>query len=592
MYSLGEVPLARNYPSLVHLLMARANQQPNQIAYTFLLDGEDRSISISYGELDRRARELGSLLQGLKLTGERAILMYPSGLEFIIAFLGCLYAGVIAVPAYPPRKNQSLERLQAIVSDCQAKEVLTTTAIKNSLETSIAHYPELVPFHWLATDNLPILFGSLPNFPEVGLDTLAFLQYTSGSTGSAKGVMVSHGNLLHNQEMLRQAWQNTERSVFVSWLPLFHDMGLIGAILQALYVGFPCVLLSPLDFLQKPARWLQAISHYGATISGSPNFAYDLCTYKVTPEQMDNLDLSLWQVAFNGAEPVQAETIKAFSKKFAPCGFREEAFYPCYGMAEATLFVSGGQKERLPILKTVDAEALADNEVILSTGGATKTLVGCGWAWNDQIVRIVDPDTFQVCPAGRVGEIWVSGASIAKGYWNHVEKTAETFHARTALTGEGPFLRTGDLGMIDEWGELFIMGRLKDTIVIRGRNHYPQDIEHTVERSHPALRAGGGAAFTLESDREEKLVIVQEVERTQIRKVDPDQVVANIREAIAARHGLQVHAIELIKPCSLPKTSSGKVQRARCRAKFIQGTLDRLFPASAFPIGDMENNRT
>jgi acyl-CoA synthetase (AMP-forming)/AMP-acid ligase II len=577
MYSPGEVPLARNYSSLVHLLMARANQQPNQIAYTFLLDGEERSISVSYGELDRRARELGALLQGLKLTGERAILMYPSGLEFIIAFLGCLYAGVIAVPAYPPRKNQSLERLQAIVSDCQAKEVLTTTAIKNSLETSISHYPELVPFNWLATDNLPIPFGSLANFPEVGLDTLAFLQYTSGSTGAAKGVMVSHGNLLHNQEMLRQAWQNTERSVYVSWLPLFHDMGLIGAVLQALYVGFPCVLLSPLDFLQKPARWLQAISHYGATISGSPNFAYDLCTHKVTPEQMENLDLRNWQVAFNGAEPVQAETIKAFSKKFASCGFREEVFYPCYGMAEATLFISGGQKERLPLLKTVDAEALADNEVLPATGRATKTLVGCGRAWGDQIVWIVDPDTFQVCPAGQVGEIWVSGASVARGYWNHAEKTAETFHARIALTGEGPFLRTGDLGMIDEWGELFIMGRLKDTLVIRGRNHYPQDIEHTVERSHPALRAGCGAAFTLEIEREEKLVIVQEVERTQIRKLNPDQVMANIREAIATRHGLQVYAIELIKPCSLPKTSSGKVQRSRCRAKFIEGTLERLF---------------
>jgi acyl-CoA synthetase (AMP-forming)/AMP-acid ligase II len=370
--------------------------------------------------------------------------------------------------------------------------------------------------------------------------------------------------------------------------------------------------MSPVDFLQKPVRWLQAISNYRATISGSPNFAYDLCVRKVTPEQIESLDLSSWQVAYNGAEPIRADTLKAFAKKFAPSGFREEALYPCYGMAEATLMISGGDPSRLAIVKTVDALALGSDRVVPSTDDRPAvTLVGCGKTREGQILRIVDPDSLQVCPTGTVGEIWVSGPSVAGGYWSRPEKTEETFHARIRETGEGPFLRTGDLGFLDEDGELFITGRLKDVIIIRGRNHYPQDIERTVERSHRALIPDRCAAFSVVIDGEEKLAIAVEVERrfrdrrhdkdgnsgederrkSQRRAEHPDpgfevelekppvydEIVSAIRQAVVADHGLQVHAILLLRVGTIPKTSSGKLQRYACRKGFIEKTLTTVY---------------
>jgi len=566
------------FSTLVDILRYRTLHQPNKIAYTFLVDGEtEEEVHLTYEALDARARAIAAQLQSLGARGERALLLYPQGLEFIAAFFGCLYAGVVAVPAYPPRANQSVLRLSAIVADAQAAIALTNVTVLSSIQQKLTQSPELQNLHWLATDD--ISSDSVPSWQEVALsnDTLAFLQYTSGSTGTPKGVMVSHGNILHNQHMIQLAMQHSEKTIFVGWLPLFHDMGLIGNMLQPLYLGIHCVLMSPVAFLQRPFRWLQAISRYKATTSGGPNFAYDFCVRKITDVQKTTLDLSSWDVAFNGAEPVRAATIKRFCAAFEPCGFRLSAFYPCYGMAETTLMVSGGFKAALPVLKTVQAEALEQNRIVAasSENDSTRTLVGNGQAVVNQQIVIANPETFTRCQPNEVGEIWVSGPNVAQGYWNRYVETQNTFHAYLADIGEGPFLRTGDLGFLQD-GELFVTGRLKDLIIIGGRNHYPQDIELTVEQNHPALRSGCGAAFSVEVGGNEQLAIVQEVEREHIRNLDAATVITSIRKVVAEQHELQTYAVVLLKTGSIPKTSSGKIQRHACRAGFLAGSLNSV----------------
>jgi acyl-CoA synthetase (AMP-forming)/AMP-acid ligase II len=570
----------------VDLLSYRAQNQSDKTAYTFLQDGETEAGRLTYKELDRLARAIAKQLQSLDATGSRALLLYPPGLEFIAAFFGCLYAGVVAVPAYPPRRNQNISRLQAIVSDTQAAVALTTTSELTNIERRFAQNRELAALRWLVTDKIASNLASDWQEPTVSRDTLAFLQYTSGSTGTPKGVMVSHGNLLHNSALIHKCFEHTPNSQGVIWLPLYHDLGLIGGVLQPLYGGFPVALMSPVDFLQKPFRWLQAISRYKSTTSGGPNFAYDLCVRKITPEQRSCLDLSGWEVAFTGAEPVRAQTLEQFAASFEPCGFRREAFLPCYGMAETTLIVSGGLKTAPPVIRPVDGVALEQNKVVAATSTQEniRTIVGCGQSWLDQKILIVDPESLIPCSANQVGEIWVSGLSIAQGYWNRPEETEQSFHAYLADTGEGPFLRTGDLGFLQD-GELFVTGRIKDVIIIRGQNHYPQDIELTVEKSHPALRTASGAAFTVEVKGSERLVVVQEVERSYLRKLDVNEVVGNIRASVAAEHALQVYATVLVKTGSIPKTSSGKIQRHACRAGFLAGSLNVVEDWSENPHG-------
>ncbi len=591
--------------TLVEILRLRSHYQPDQLAYTFLQDGETQEINLTYEELDRQARLIASLLQSQGLRGQRALLLYPPGLEFITAFFGCLYAGVTAVPAYPPRPNRSMERLESIVDDAEATTVLTTISVLQKLESSLAKQEKLGSLNWLATDNLDTHLGDSWEYPKINQDTLAFLQYTSGSTGNPKGVMVTHGNLLHNERTIKMAMGHSEKTIFVGWLPLFHDMGLIGNVLQPFYLGIPCVLMSPVHFLQKPIRWLRAISRYKATTSGGPNFAYDLCLRKIKPEQLADLDLSSWQVAFNGAEPIRAETIEQFSTYFGKSGFRSEAFYPCYGMAESTLFISGGNHKKPPVIKAVREAELEENRVVLAEGDSTEVrkLVSCGQAFSETTIKIVNPESKTECQPQEVGEIWVAGDSVAQGYWNQRELTEKTFQARTDNSKAGAFLRTGDLGfMLD--GELYVTGRLKDVIIIRGRNHYPTDIESTVESSHEALAPNRSAAFTVEVNGEEKLVVVAEVERRyhkdlrhlekcQIKyrrnpeHIDPgfevsalkappnfQVVVDNVRQAVIKNHGLQTQAIVLLRIGSIPKTSSGKIRRYACRRDFIQGTLN------------------
>ena len=562
--------------NLVDLLIQRAKNQPHKVAYTFLQDGETKEITLTYQELDHRARAIAAYLQTFCKPRARALLLYPSGLEFIEAFFGCLYAGVVAVPAYPPRRNQNMHRLQAILKDVQATFVLTTKSFLSDIEIKLSENLELTSLHYIATDAIPT--ERLDSWQELELtsDTLAFLQYTSGSTGDPKGVMITHGNIIYNSKAINQCFEDTPESQGVSWLPPYHDMGLIGGILQPLYVGASMVLISPVDFLQKPIRWLQAISRYGGTTSGGPNFAYDLCANRISPEQKSTLDLSAWKVAFNGAEPIRAETLQRFSEAFAECGFRPAAFYPCYGMAETTLIVSGGIPSREPVIRHVKAEALEQNHITLleTPQPGSRTLVGCGHTILDQDIIIVDPKAQVQRPSGRVGEIWVAGRTVAQGYWNREVESQATFAAYLSDTRQGPYLRTGDLGFLDSEGELFVTGRLKEIILIRGRNYYPQDIERIAEKSCPALRANSGAAFSVEINGRERLIITHEVERSYLRKLNVAEIARAIRRAVSEEFGLQVHTILLLKTNSLLKTSSGKIQRRVCRQAFLNGTLN------------------
>jgi acyl-CoA synthetase (AMP-forming)/AMP-acid ligase II len=455
-------------------------------------------VHLTYRELQRRARAIAAALRFAGAKGERALLLFPPGLDFIEGFFGCLYAGVVAVPAYPPhfgKLDRSLPRLQAIIADAQATLVLTTSPILERAKLILTQAPDLKALCWLATDQVVSDVDEHWRAEHATCGDLAFLQYTSGSTGHPRGVMLTHANLLHNASLIFHVFEHTETDSYVSWLPMFHDMGFMVGVLQPLYAGIRAVVMSSAAFLQRPARWLEAISRYRATTSGGPNFAYDLCARKITADDAAALDLSSWTVAFNGAEPVRAETLARFAARFDQCGFRRAALYPCYGLAEATLVVTGGRKKSLPVIKQVEA----------------KTMVGCGGALAGERVIIVDPASLTELKDGQVGEIWVYGPSVARGYWNRPEETRQTFNAYLSDTGEGPFLRTEDLGFI-EAGELYITGRIKDLIIIRGLNHYPQDIEWTVESCNTALRPGCSAAFTIEADGEERLVIVQEVD--------------------------------------------------------------------------------
>lgn len=558
---------------LVNLVRHRALSEPDNLAFGYLVDGENELIEMSNRELDRQARAIGAWLESLDLAGERALLLYPPGLEFVAAFFGCLYAGVVAVPVYPPRRNRSLARIQAIADDAQAAVALTTDVVLKRVENLIDETPHLKDLTWLATCHAPEGIEERWEMPDIDTDMLAFLQYTSGSTGTPKGVMLSHANLMHNSGLIAHAFEHTRASMAVFWLPSYHDMGLIGGILQPLHMGRPNIFMSPMAFLQKPFRWLSAISRYGATISGGPNFAYDLCVRKITPEQRSQLDLSSWQVAFNGAEPIREDTINRFSEVFASCGFRREAFHPCYGLAEATLIVSGGMAARTPIIRSFDAKALSEGRVVDvdPLDANARSLVGCGRNLPDQKIVIADPETLTQCPPGRVGEIWVCGPSVAQGYLDKTEESDASFRARLKDTGEGPFLRTGDLGFLQD-GELFVAGRLKDLIIYNGVNIYPQDVEATVQQCHARLRPEGGAVFTTEVDGRDQFVVVQELERR--RKGDLDAVFGAIVRAISSEHELKIDSILLVKAGSIPKTSSGKIQRHACRKGFLDDSLE------------------
>jgi acyl-CoA synthetase (AMP-forming)/AMP-acid ligase II len=571
--------------SIDEILRLRAEQHGERRAYGSWADG-GVGAWLSYADLDRRARAIGAALQEMGAAGERALLLFPPGLDYISAFFGCLYGGAIAVPAYPPdpaRLDRTLPRLQAIVRDAQASLVLTTSAIAGFQSLVGTHAPALAAVRWLATDICDGVFRER----RASGDDIAFLQYTSGSTSDPKGVMVTHANLLHNCAALHGGIVSTEETLQVSWLPPYHDMGLIAGILLASFVGFPLVTLSPFDFLLRPRRWLEAISATRAHISGTPNFALDLCVQKVQPADRAGLDLSCLKFVYVSAEPVRRASLDRFAEAFAPCGFDPKALFPTYGLAEATLVATGGTK--LSGYRWLDT----DEGELVSMGGC---VTGGGE------LAIVDPATHQRLPDGRLGEIWLRGASNARGYWNQPAATDETFGA-SLPEGGGPWLRTGDLGLQHE-GELYIAGRLKEVIIIRGRKHYPTDIEDTVEAlnwNHAYYRAGGSAAFALDSGGQERLCVAIEVERrmrerraaapsnAQERRrgsdrrarpfrykaqpgddhFDADDLVRGIRRAIATTHGVEPWAVLLLRPGAIPKTSSGKKRRLACRELYF-----------------------
>jgi acyl-CoA synthetase (AMP-forming)/AMP-acid ligase II len=578
-------PPPSHIETLTDMLHWRAEQHPKDCALTFLRDGDTDEHSWSYAELDRHSRAIAARLQTEMQPQDRALMLFNSGLEFLGSFFGCLYAGVIAVPAYPPQNLQTVSRVLSIFEDAKPRFVLTTSDILDAAKALWEKFPALKAATWIATDKVTESLASEWRRPALTGDSLAFLQYTSGSTSTPKGVMVMHRNLMANEEMIRVGMGVDDEAILCGWLPLYHDMGLIGISLQALYSGRRAVLMSPWAFLQRPLRWVAAMSRYRATWTGGPNFSYELCVRKVKPEQIEKLDLRAWKVAFNGAEPVRAETLERFAKAFAPAGLRREALYPCYGLAETTLFVTGGIVQEPCRTFTVDAKELERNRAIPAEPGTpnARTLVSCGKTWGSETLRIVDPEKFTPCDPGQIGEIWVAGPHIAQGYWHRDKETAETFQARIQGTDEGPFLRTGDLGFVLE-GELYVTGRIKDLIIINGRNHYPSDIELTVEKVHEAFRPGCTVAFSVDRDNEERLVILAEIHSRYLQPeggapaqaLDPQQLLQEVRQGISTHHSVDVYDLVLLQPGEVQKTSSGKVQRRACRARYLGNSLKRV----------------
>ena len=591
-----------DFNSLISMLRHRASHQETCRAYTFLADGETETAAVTYEQLDRRARAIAAALadRGVK-PGDRGILLYPPGLDFIAAFFGAIYAGVIAVPCYPPHRLQlarSLPRLTAIATNADPSVVLCTAEVAD-LFAGATQLPLLHAHPWIATDTLGDDAIDTWKEPDVDPSTVAFLQYTSGSTAAPRGVMVTHGNLLHNLAVANHVEENDSDSVSVSWLPVIHDMGLIEGVLEPAYAGYPAYLMSPATFLQRPVRWLRAITKYRATNSGGPNFAYDLCARKVNAEQRSVLDLSSWRVAYNGAEPIRSETLTAFYRTFRDCGFRWKSFYPVYGLAESTLVVTSGRRSYEPVFLDADASALCRGRIDEASPAGQGcrpvrrvSLVSSGPPTFGTRVLIVNPDTCRRCAPHEIGEIWLSSASVTKGYWRREEETSQTFGAMLDGDGSGPYLRTGDLGVLID-GELFVAGRLKDLLIIRGLKHYPQDLELTVERQHPAIRPGCVAVFALEA-HDEHIAVAAELDPRRLditRTNHPDvlalpsllregkgaraisDLIGSICQGVAEIHGVQLHTVALLKPGALPKTSSGKIRHRACAQALSGGQL-------------------
>lgn len=557
--------------SLIDLLLQREQSPQRDKGYRFLLKGEDAHEDCSYAELARRAKILAAELQKRGLSGERALLLFPPGLEYIEAFFGCLLAGVTPVPAYPPdlsRASKTVPRLRVIADDCSPKAALTSHSILKKVRPLLFLTGQLFKMQWLSPQMAPESGLNKWKAPHIGPGDVAFLQYTSGSTSQPKGVRVTHGNLLNNLSHIEQNFGHSTDSQGVIWLPPYHDMGLIGGILAPLYTGFPVTLMSPLDFIRKPVRWLKAVSDYKATTSGGPNFAYELALRRTSEESICSLDLSSWEVAFNGAEPIRPETIDRFAKRFAPKGFRRQAFHPCYGLAESTLIVTGAKKgEDVSPLLLDDAALNQDRVKPVQPGQSERALISCGHPMEGLEVVVVNPRTLRRLGGDQVGEILIRGASVADGYWNNAKATREAFEVYLPAEdgGQGPYMRTGDLGFFRH-GELFVCGRSKELIIIRGRNYYPQDIERAVDGVHPALRTGCLAAFGLSDGSEEKVGLIAEVREP--RKTDFEDVVQAIRQAVSEKIQVKVHSIGLVPKDGVPKTSSGKIQRRLSQAQF------------------------
>jgi len=554
--------------SFVEIVRRHALERGDACAYRFLRREVEAEV-LTFAELDRVARCVAARLEGR--SGERALLLFAPGLDFVKAFIGCWFAGVVPVPCVPPVREHEVQRVLRIAKDAGVSVVLSATALTERVR---AEFEQIGVLGLLVDQSLDTADAPWAA-PALSEDSIALLQYTSGSTGDPKGVVVSHGNLLRNERLIQALFGHDGETRVAGWLPLYHDMGLIGNVLQPLYLGREVTLMSPVEFVMRPMTWLRMISKYRATTSGAPNFAYELCANAATPAEVAALDLSSWKVAYNGAEPIRKSTLQAFADVFAPAGFRREAFLPCYGLAEATLLVSGARRRSGPTVVEYDLRQLAQHRVQRAVDEQNSIpLVSCGSVALDLDVKIVDPETRCALRDGRVGEIWVSGPSVALGYFQRQALTEAVFNA--AIEGQtGTWLRTGDLGFFDA-GELYVAGRLKDLLIVRGRNHYPQDLEQTCWESHSSLRPGCAAAFMIETEGEESLVITQEVSKQARHEMDLGEITDRVRARVAQMHGLSLHRLVLVRTGQVPKTSSGKVRRAECRRLFLEAEL-KLF---------------
>ncbi len=564
--------------SVTELIRKRAETTADRLAFTFLKNGESEAARLSYAELDLNSRKIAGALQQISAPGDRVLLMYPPGLDFISGFLGCLYAGVIAVPAFMPnpvRLDRQMSRLLSIAHSAGTQIVLTTSEQSTLLESQFSRFEALSSTTILSADGLDNAMAHACKVAPATTQTIALLQYTSGSTAEPRGVVVSHGNILHNLAFIQEREANNPHSVSVSWLPSFHDMGLLEGILSPIYGGYPQFLMSPLAFIQRPLRWLRAISRYRASISGGPNFAYEYCIQSVSDDQLEELDLRSWQVAYNGSETVHAATMENFARKFERCGFRYEAFCPVYGLAESTALTTATRCGAGPCL--------------MPGSGERELAVACGRRDSDSQIIIVDPDTCTEREAGREGEIWLAGPSVAQGYWNDAELSRQVFDAFLADTGDGPYLRTGDLGyLVDE--RLYVTGRIKDLIILRGRKLFSQDIEFTVARASDAVRKQGVAAFSIKADKNEQLVLQVELDTRRLKRslangndlaetptVDYESIATAIIESVSREHEASVSTLLLLEPGQVAKTSSGKIRRYLCRQRFLSGEIDPLY---------------
>lgn len=564
---------SRECNTLVDVLLHRADIHGNKVAYHFLTNTAENAQKITYSELDRQAKSIGAYLQQKYQPGERAILLYPPGLDLITAFFGCLYAGLVAVLANPPLNRHAMSKLELILKDAEPSCILTNERIHTKLLSLniLEGNPEHLLTNLLVTDKIELPSVETWQYPDIHIESLAFLQYTSGSTSCPKGVMVTHGNLLHNLDIIFRAFGLREDSINVSWLPPYHDMGLIGSILGSSYAGISSVLMPPLNFLQNPLSWLKTITAYKATISGGPNFAYNYCATKITDEEKKHLDLSSWELAYNGSEPIQNETFERFANAFACCGFKKKAFYPCYGLAEATLFVSGPTPEKGFQTISVHKDELQKNKIKLSPekNANTQQLVSSGIF--SQEIQIIDPLTNQLCTPDTIGEIWIHSPCVAAGYWQNPKATQEAFCNYFPNMPQKNYLRTGDLGFIHD-DNLFITGRLKDLIIIHGKNYYPQDLEHSMSQIDMRIQENQYATFSLMINDEEQLGIICEV-TTGLDANAHEEICQLIAKHIAKEHQLLPHTIALISPGTLPRTTSGKVRRFACREGINNGEL-------------------
>lgn len=563
----------------VEILQQRTQEDPDRLSHLLLGAKEEDNQSLTYSQLNSAVKKMAAYLQHVAEPGQRALLVYPTSLEFIISMYACIYAGIAPIPTNPPGMNRSAQRLDAIARDARASLVLTTPEYQKTFLESAEQFPDFAALKWVTRDSFHNTAGMTWQERRVKPEETMFVQYTSGSTNIPKGVVISFRNFSHNMHALHATRVNEysrDESVILTWTPLFHDMGLLIGTFLTPMDRTPSILMTPIQFMTNPLLWLRAIQHYKATASGGPNFAYDLCVNKIPLEKCEGLDLSSWKVAYNSAEPVRAETMARFAEKFVPFGFNPHALAPCYGMAETTLVISYYNNEPKIITYRIRRDDFEQGKVMASDSTNPKEYVDAvssGKPLVDYNVAIVNPHTRQRCEANEVGEIWVHGDSVGEGYWNRPEESAHTFGARIEGEEGGPYLRTGDLGFMHD-GHLYVTGRLKDLVIVRGRNYYPQDVELTVEKTHPILRQGGGAVFAIKAGGTEQLVAVHEVQRREAEGVDWNEVLKQIRANIAREHGIRASAVVLIRKSSLPKTSSGKIMRTETRRKFLENELE------------------